>query len=183
MKDMRQRARSTIALTAGALLALAVSGCGLSAPKLDLTDPINVIYSTRVAITQTNDTVATAVDTGVMSSKDGRNMQTQLARAALALLLAEAAVEQGRASGDYIATAKNVLADVRKALQQQGVSPPPADNAGLPFPRHVTGPPGGAYGGTVAIATIVDIGGPMGSDGRGERSGLTAAANREGVRL
>lgn len=117
MREVRQRMRAMIAVVVMALLA----GCGLSAPKLSPTDPINLIYTTRLAIAQTNDTVAVAVDTGVMSSQDGRDMQTKLGQAAVALLLAETAVDQGRASGDHLGTAVKLLEQVRTSLQRQGV--------------------------------------------------------------
>ena len=95
-----------------AVMLLVLAGC--SAFKIDVTNPENDVYITKIALTQTYDVLSTGVQTGTISKADAAAMLVKLEHATAALESAERVITQYHESGgDYLALAKALIVEVR----------------------------------------------------------------------
>ena len=96
------------------VVAILVALAGCSAFKLDVTNPENDVYITKIALTQTYDVLSTGVQTGTISKADATAVFEKLEHARAALESAERVITQYHESGgDYLALAKALIVEVR----------------------------------------------------------------------
>lgn len=107
MRKQRRMAAAALVLA----LALVAGGC--AGRVINLRNPTNVIGTTRVGIAQTADVIAVGLDAGMISSKDGRDMQQKLGQAAVLLVVAEVAILQGEPYSAQLNQAVATLDSVR----------------------------------------------------------------------